>query len=257
VDDQRVGAAFRAVRIRRGWRQADLAQRASASPGAVSLIERGHLEHVSTRTLRRVAVALEIRLDISVRMPHGELDRLVNAGHAALHEALARHLDALPGWVHSPEVSFAVYGERGVIDILAFHEGTGALLVVELKTEMVSIEDLLMTMDVRLRHASGIARDRGWRARSVSAWVVVAEGDTNRRRTRAHAAMLRSAFPADGRAMRAWLRHPTASIRALSFWANFSGTTAAQVATRARRVRVLRPTSQDELSHQGFEMAEV
>lgn len=238
MNDQRVGAAFRAVRVRRGWRQADVARRADLSPGVVSLVERGHLDHVSTRALRRVAAALEMRLEISVRLPHGELDRLMNAGHAALHEELARYLDGLPGWVHAPEVSFAIYAERGVIDILACHLPSGSLLVIELKTEVVSLEDLLTTMDVRLRHASAIARERGWAARSISAWVVLAESDTNRRRVRLHGATLRSAFPADGRTMRGWLRGPVGSIRALSFWANFKGTTATQTAAACRRVRV-------------------
>jgi len=234
----RVGAAFRAVRIRRGWRQTDVAQKAGVSPGVVSLIERGHIEHVSTRALRGVAAALDIRLDITLRLPHGELDRLMNEGHAALHEELARYLDRLPGWIHAPEVSFAVYRERGVIDILAFHASTGSLLVIELKTEFVSLEDLLTTMDVRLRHAAAIGRGRGWQVRSVSAWVVFAESATNRRRVRAHSAALRSAFPADGRLMRGWLHKPDGVIRALSFWANFNGITAKQTVAGRRRVRV-------------------
>jgi len=188
--------------------------------------------------MRVVATTLEIRLDITLRLPHGELDRLLNSGHAALHEALARYLNVMPGWVHSPEVSFAVYAERGVIDILAFHEPTGSLLVIELKTEIVSLENLLTTMDIRLRHAVAIARDRGWRARSVSAWVVIAESDTNRRRVRGHAAALRSAFPHDGRRMRSWLRRPEGTIRALSFWANFDGATATRMVASRRRVRV-------------------
>lgn len=233
-----MGAAFRAVRVRRGSRQSDIGARARVSAGVVSLIERGHLELVSTRALRRVAAALEIRLEISVRLPHGELDRLMNAGHAALHEELARYLDGLEGWTHAPEVSFAIYAERGVIDILACHSPTGSLLVIELKTELVSLEDLLTTMDIRLRHAAAIARERGWAARSISAWVVLAESDTNRRRVRHHGATLRSAFPADGRTMRGWLRGPVGSIRALSFWANFNGTTVTQTAAVRRRVRV-------------------
>jgi hypothetical protein len=73
---------------------------------------------------RRVAAALEIRAEISLTLPHGELERLLNAGHAGLHEALAHHLNGLPGWLHLPEVSFAIYGERGVIDILAYHPAT-------------------------------------------------------------------------------------------------------------------------------------
>ena len=70
-----------------------------------------------------------------------------------MHEALARYLGSLPGWVHAPEVSFAIFRERGVIDILAFHSATGSLLVIELKTELVSLEELLTAMDVQLRHA--------------------------------------------------------------------------------------------------------
>jgi hypothetical protein len=205
----------------------------------VSRIERGHLEQVSMRAFRRVPAALEIRVDLNLRLPHGELERVVNAGHAAMHEALARYIERLPGWIQSPEVSFAIFGERGVIDILAFHEPSGSLLLIELKTEVVAVEELLSTMDIRVRHARQIARDRGWRATSVSAWIVVAESDTNRRRVRAHVATLRSAYPSDGRRMRAWLAHPSGPIRALSFWANFTGTTVTRTAAARRRVRML------------------
>jgi transcriptional regulator with XRE-family HTH domain len=237
MDDQRLGAAFRAVRIRRELRQSDVARRARVSPGAVSLIERGHLTSVSTRVLRKIAQALEIQISYRLWLPHGEVDRLINAGHAALHEAISRYLDGLPGWLHAPEVSFAIYRERGVIDILAFHAPTGSLLVIELKTEIVSIEDILSTMDIRLRHAATIARGRGWQATTVSAWLVVAESDLNRARARDHRSALRSAFPADGRAMRSWLREPKGAIRALSFWANFTPGTVKGVASARRRVR--------------------
>lgn len=238
MNDQRVGSAFRAVRIRRGWRQSDVAKRARVSAGAVSLIERGHVERVSLPVLRRVAAVLEIRLELSVTLPHGELDRLMNAGHAALHEVVARYLGSLPGWVQAPEVSFAVYGERGVIDILAFHPATGALLVIELKTELVSLENLLTTMDIRSRHAASIARERGWLARSVSAWVVFADTATNRRRVATHRATLRTAFPADGRRMRGWLQNPDGPVRAISFYANSNIGTVSNVSGSARRVRV-------------------
>jgi hypothetical protein len=207
----------------------------------VSLIERGHLDRVSVPAFRRVAATLEIRAEVSLSLPHGEIERLLTAGHAALHESLARYLTALPGWVHAPEVSFAVYGERGIIDILAFHPGTGSLLVIELKTELVSLEDLLGTMDIRMRHATKIAAERGWRAKSVSAWIVFTDSATNRRRLREHRHALRTAFPADGRAMRRWLRVPQGSIRALSFWANDSVATATRVVAGRRRVRVRGP----------------
>jgi len=236
MDDQRVGAALRAVRIRRGWTQIDLGHRCGLGKSTVSQIERGHLDHVSLPALRRVAAALDVRLDLNVRLRHGELERLLNSGHAALHESLGRFLTNLPGWLHAPEVSFAVYADRGVIDILAFHPQTGCLLVIELKTEFVSLEDLLGTMDVRMRHAVSIARDRGWTAQSVSAWIVFADTDTNRRRVAQHSSVLRNAYPADGRTMRGWLLRPSGPVRALSFWANSAASGTRAKLAMCRRV---------------------
>lgn len=243
MDDQRVGAALRAVRIRRGWRQADVARRARVSASVVSLIERGHLNRVSFRALRAVAAAHEVLLTIGLRLPHGELDRILNADHAALHESVARYLADVPGWFHAAEVSFVIYGERGIIDILAFHEPTDSLLVIELKTELVSLEDLLSTMDVRMRHARAIARDRGWTATSVSAWVVVIDAQMNRRRVRMHRTLLRTAFPLNGRDVRRWVRAPSGSVRALSLWSNSTDTNGTRTPRGRRRVRVARDAS--------------
>ncbi|HEY5488570.1 MAG TPA: hypothetical protein VIK00_01940 [Candidatus Limnocylindrales bacterium] len=128
-------------------------------------------------------------------------------------------------------------GERGVIDILAFHARTGSLLVIELKTELVSFEDLLTTMDVRTRLARTIAVERGWAARSVSCWVVVAETPPNRRRIGQHKALIQQAFPANGRTMRAWLRAPRGTLRALSMWPISNGGGATRVPALVRRVR--------------------
>ncbi|MDL2334579.1 MAG: helix-turn-helix domain-containing protein [Chloroflexota bacterium] len=238
MNDQRVGSAFRAVRIKRGWRQTDVARRARVSDGIVSLIERGHLERVSVTAFRRVAAVLEIRAEVSVSLPHGELERLLNAGHSAMPEIVAAYFGSLPGWVHAPEVSFSIYGERGVIDVLAFHPSTGSLLVIELKTELVSLEDLLMTMDVRLRHATKIALERGWHAKTVSAWVLFAESATNHRRVAAHRSVLRAAFAQDGRSMRAWLQSPTGAVRALSSWSVRRLATNGQTLAQRRQVRV-------------------
>jgi len=237
MDDQRVGVAFRAVRVRRGWTQKQLAVSAGLSPSAVSLIERGHLDRLSLHVLRRMARKLDIRLDVIARWRGGDMDRLINSGHAALHEELARFLDQMPGWVQSPEVSYSIYGERGVIDILAFHEPTGSLLVIELKTEMVSLEDLLTAMDRRMRLAATIARDRGWKPVTVSGWVVIAEGQVSRRRARPPPPTLRSAFPADGRRIRGWLRNSSGTIRALSFWSISNGSGAKQLVGSRKRVR--------------------
>jgi transcriptional regulator with XRE-family HTH domain len=110
---QRCGAAFRAVRVKRSWRQIDLAQQAGLHRSVVSPIERGHLEQVAIGTLLAVARTLEIQVAISTRWRGGDLDRLVASRHGRFHEAVARWFGkTLPDWVLEPEVSFSIYGER-------------------------------------------------------------------------------------------------------------------------------------------------
>lgn len=223
MDDARIGAAFRAVRIRQRLRQHDVADLASVSRTLVSLIERGHLDHLSISALRKIGSVLEIRLPIKAFWKAGDLDRLLNAGHSAMHESLARFLSDAPDWLAAPEVSFAIYGERGVIDILAYHPPTGSLLVIEIKTDLVDMQELIGTLDRKQRLAVQIARDRGWAAASVSCWLVVAEDRTNRRRAAAHRTMLRNAYPSNGHALRSWLRRPVGPMHAMSFWSDDTG----------------------------------
>ena len=238
MDDTRVGAAFRAVRVRRRWRQEDVAARAGVPRSLVSDIERGHFSSTSLERLRAVAAALDIRIDLLTRWRGGDLARLLSARHSAMHESVAGYFERLPGWAESPEVSFSIYGERGVIDILAYHAASGSLLVIELKTEIVDVNELVGTLDRKARLGPQIATDRGWDVRSVSRWVIVSRDKTNQRRIEAHRSMLRAAFPADGHAMRSWLARPTGRIAALSMWTHVAPIDASP--TRSQRIRVPR-----------------
>jgi transcriptional regulator with XRE-family HTH domain len=217
MDDQQLGIRIRAARIRRGWRQRDVAAAAGVSDATVSRIERGHLGAMALDTVRRVAATLEIRVELLPRSRAADLDRLVGARHAALAESVLRRLGSAPGWVARPEVSFNVYGDRGVVDVLAWHAASRALLVIELKTEIVDVGELLGTLDRKRRLGAEIAAPLGWRPATVSAWLIVAEGMTNRRRVGAHAATFRAALPARIRDVRAWLARPSEPIRALTF----------------------------------------
>jgi len=115
MDDHRIGAVLRAIRQRKGWRQADVGARSRISASTVSRIERGALDALRIGTLRRVAEALGARLDIVVRWQGADVGRLLDARHAAMHEAVAGLLASVDGWVFEPEVSFSIYGERGII----------------------------------------------------------------------------------------------------------------------------------------------
>ena len=237
MGDQRLGSALRALRLRRRLRQADVAAAARIPRNAVMRIEAGQLDEVSFGHVRRLARVLDARFEGLVRWRGADLDRLVNRGHALMHEAMFRWLREIGGWIALPEVSFARDGSRGVIDIVAWHAGSRVLLVIELKTRIVDINDLMATMDVRRRVAWQIGRDHGWDPVAVGVWVVVSPARSNARVLSDHATVLRAKFPADGRSMRRWLSRPSGDIAALSFMPEVRVADLGRDPTTPRRVR--------------------
>ena len=237
VDDTRLGATLRSIRVHRRLRQDDVARSAGVSQSAVSRLERGHLGDLELKRIRAVAGALEVRLDLVPSWRGGDRDRLLNARHGALHEALAKRFASLAGWDSAAEVSFSIFGERGVIDRLAFHAGRRMLLVVELKTDLTDAGGLVAQVDRYRRLAPIVARDRGWVARGTSCWVLLADTDTNRRRVALHEALLRGAFPLEGRALGRWLRDPEGQVAGLSFLAFPRPGTGTGTLTAVKRVR--------------------
>jgi transcriptional regulator with XRE-family HTH domain len=242
MEDQRVGSALRALRLRRGLRQADVAAAADIPRGAVMRIEAGRLDEVSFGHVRRLARVLDARFEGLLRWRGADLDRLVNRGHALMHEAAFRWLKEIGGWLALPEVSFVRNGERGVIDIVAWHAAARMMLVIELKTRIVDINDLMATMDVRRRVAWQIAKDQGWDPVAVGVWVVVAPARSNARALADHATVLRAKFPADGRSMRRWLSKPVGDIAGLSFMPQVRVKDLGRDPTTPRRVRRSSPS---------------
>ncbi len=244
VDDVSIGRSIRAVRIKRGWRQADLAVASDVSQSTVSRVEAGDLASVPLIRLRRMAGTLGMRLTLEARWQGAELDRLLGRRHSAMHDDLARLFESLPGWTAVPEVTFSIFGERGAIDILGWHAETRTLLVVELKTEIVDVQETVGTLDRKVRLAGEIAGERGWTPATVASWLVVAEGATNRRRVAAHRAMLRAALPTDGRSVMGWLRHPRGRMAALSFLSGTHGVGTNGGHAQVRRVSRVRTAAQ-------------
>ena len=217
VDGAALGQALRRIRLRRAERQQEVAERAGISRSTYAEIERGQIGTIKLDTIEHACSALDVRLYLTPRWRGGDLDRLLNGRHAVMGTVVAERLRR-DGWAPTPEVSFNMFGERGVIDILAWHAGRRALLVIELKTELVDVNELLGTMDRRLRLARQIAKERDWpEPASVSGWVVMADSSMNRRRVRAVDPLLRSAFPEDGRAAGRWSRDPIGRQLALFF----------------------------------------
>ena len=187
------------------------------------MVECGRGDRLTIQTIARITSALGARISVRI-LWHGEgLDRLHDERHAAIIERTIRLLDS-EGWTVATEVSFNVYGERGVIDVLAFHPATGALLVIEVKSVVPDLGGMLGTLDRKTRLAADLARERGWAVRSVSSLLVFPDDRTARRRVASHEATFRTAFPSRTAAVKRWLRAPVGRLAGLLFLSNDNDT---------------------------------
>jgi len=206
----RIGRQFRALRMRQRLRQDDVSARAGISRSEIGRAERGQADGLRLVTLDRIATAVGARLEIRLTWNGEALDRLLDAGHAALVEATVELLTRA-GWDCAVELSFNVWGERGSIDLLGFHRPSGTLLVVEVKSVVPDVQATLMTLDRKVRLAPDIARQRDWIGARVGRLLVIGESRTSRRRVDAHRAIFEAALAARGVAVRAWIRSPASA----------------------------------------------
>ncbi len=235
MDDARLGRLIRFLRHRRGWRQVDLAGRAGVGPDAVVNLESGRLGPMRTSSIRAIVSVFGLSYEIGVRGLGADLDRLLDERHAALLGVCATWLTGL-GWQTRSEVSYSEWGERGSVDLLAWHAASGCLLVIEIKTELASIEATLRKLDEKVRLAAAIVRPFAWRPTSVSRLLVLPEDRTQRRRVTAHASILAGAYPIRTREVRIWCGVPSGSIHGLMFLAGPPASR--QGVGRARRERI-------------------
>jgi transcriptional regulator with XRE-family HTH domain len=214
VDLVRIGLAIRALRRRRGWTQSELGLRAGCSRSEISRIERGDVTDV--RRLERVLAVFGARLSIKVLWQGEELDRILDRGHAALVDSMIGLL-ARSGWISIAEATFSVYGERGSIDILAWHPIGRVLLVIEVKSVVPDVQATLAGVDRKARLGPVLARERGWDPLCGARILVLPEDRTARRRLDAFATTMRRAFPARTSEVRRWLRQPAGELSGVLF----------------------------------------
>lgn len=177
------------------------------SRSLVGRVERGQADRLPVRTLDGIVAALGARIDVRLLWQGEGLDRLLDARHASLVD---RTLNLLvrEAWTATTEVSFNVRGERGAIDILAHHEPTGCLLVVEVKSVVPDLQAMLAALDRKSRLGAEIARERGWHATAVARLLVLPDDRTTRRRVEALATTFQSTLPARTVEVRRWIRDP-------------------------------------------------
>ena len=213
--DPELGRVVRALRRRRGWRQEDCARRARLHRSTWSLLERGHLDRMTLSTVRRCLAVMDAQLDLTLRGVPGR-DALLDEWHARLQAAWAKRLDRA-SWRCWPEHSFSHFGERGRVDLLAWHAPSRCLLVVEIKTRLVDAQDLLGTLDAKVRLAPVMARELGLPVPArVVRMIVFSESMTTRRAVQ-RLAPLFNGFELRGAAALAWLSQPQGGSGLLLF----------------------------------------
>lgn len=242
---RRGGDEMRVLRRRLQLTQADLGAQAGVSAATVRRVERGSWDAVPVGALTRMAGALgaRVRFDISWR---GEgLDRLVDAGHAELQDRTASLLRD-GGWQVAPEVSFNHYGDRGRCDLLARHATTGIMLVVEVKTAIGDLQDLVGRLDVKVRLGGHLAATRGWPPPArVIPMLVLGEERQQYRIVGSHPSLF-ATFELRGRSARAWVRRPRPTTGLLvRFRLTKARLVTIRAASRGQRVRkrLVDPTS--------------
>lgn len=213
--DEVVGRLLRMVRLRKGWTQAAVSERAGVSIATVSRNEGGRIGRQSLELVQRHAAALDLRAEIMISGRGGDLDRLFDREHAAIVEWLAGLL-ADEGWTLVTEASYSVFGERGRIDLLAYHPATRTVLIVEVKTELADLQRVFGSADVRERLAPQLARDRGWEPDRVVTLLAVADTHHNRSVVRAHP-MLFSRFERNAARVRQWIHRPISATALLLY----------------------------------------
>jgi transcriptional regulator with XRE-family HTH domain len=237
VDDLRVGRLFRMTRIRAELRQVDVAARARVSQAVVSAIELGRCDEVTLPAIRRVGKALGIRVELDARPPAGDSAMLLDRDHAGIVEATAERLRSLD-WQVIPEFTFNHFGDRGSVDLLGWHEPTGTLLIVEAKTRLLDVQDLLASQDRKHRVVPMLVRrDHQWDVVRLCRLLVVERTTANRRVIAAHRATLGAAFPDDARRVITFLRRPDRSFSSIWLRSFSPYTTPTQLRQRVRAPR--------------------
>ena len=218
MDLVRFGRGIRALRVRRRWRQVDLAAAARVSQSTVARIERGLGSRMTADTLAGVAHALGARIDVRLNWAGEGLDRLLDQEHARLVETFARRLRAA-GWEARTEVTFWIRGERGAVDILAWHPASRIILVIEIKSVVPDVQAMVATLDRKARLGLEIAASVGWHGVGVGRLLVFGESRTARRRVDSHRSTFQAALPDRFVEVRRFLATPWAdpALRGLVF----------------------------------------
>jgi transcriptional regulator with XRE-family HTH domain len=238
MDRVKIGNTFRAIRVEMRLRQSDVAVRARVSQQTVSDLECGRFGGLSLDTYCGIAEAIDADVPLAPRWRGPKLDRILDRRHALLQNQAAELLTTL-GWEVRSEFSFNRYGDRGSVDILAWHPDCRALLIVEIKTEITDLQETLRVLDMKRRVVPIVSRlDCGWDPRLIAAVLVMPDASTHRDLIDRHGALVSASLPARTWAVRHWVSRPTGDLRGVWFFRNTGDGGAMWKVEPTRRIRL-------------------
>ena len=232
MDGRRVGRVLRAVRLHKRLRQRDVAEAAGVSQSMVSRAEHGRLDELSFGAVDAVASVLDVTVYIDARWDDGDADRLIDRAHARIVELVVSTLTE-SGWETVVEYGFNHYGDRGSVDVLAWHAESRTLLIVEVKSRLTDLQATFTSFARKLRIVPNLVqRDHGWDPRFLGRLMVMDGTTANRSVVAKHAATFATLFPERMPAVGTWLRRPDRSLGGVWFVSNIHGANAKRVRNR-------------------------
>ncbi len=130
-----------------------------------------------------------------------------DAAHAICSSYVQRRLQAA-GWQVRREVRIDSGRYHGWIDLLAFHEPSGTLLVIEMKTRIDDLGAIERSLDWYVREAMAAARGVGWRPTRVVPWLLALATEEVEGQLRTNRTAIDSAFPVRAPAMNLLVGQP-------------------------------------------------
>ena len=203
---------MRAIRLSRDETQAAVARRAGVSQAVYSRTEAGSSAGLKLATVDRIAGALGAMLDLRLHYQGGLADRLIDRVHASIVEIVVARLKRA-GWETLVEFSFNVFGERGSVDVLAWHAASRTLLIVEVKSRFTDLQAMLLSLSRKLRLVPDeVRRELGWDPVAIGRIVAVPGTTETRGVLERHRATFDATLPARTIAIRRWIQVPQGPI---------------------------------------------
>jgi transcriptional regulator with XRE-family HTH domain len=192
--------------------QQQVADRVGVSRSYIAKVELGQLDP-PLDAIEAIADALGLGIQFAIRgpiFPGGR--RVQDAVHARCSIYSDRHLRALD-WAVAREVEVVHGRSHGLIDLLAFDQRTGTVLIIEIKTRLEDLGALERQLGWYERMAWPAALRLGWRPTRIVSCVLALASEEVELAVRSHRELFRRAFPMRAPQIADLLARPDASFQ--------------------------------------------